>query len=109
MVNVDVFAEGNWHLDWHGPGLVDIADADLASGLVYNVFDVENYGVNDAVQKISYDLVSVMAGVLGGALILGRGFDSLMQCAVCGNQAAPEATFRALEERHHLRQIACLL
>lgn len=60
-------------------------------------------------QKFVDDLVNVMADVLGGALLLVRGFDSLRQCEVCGNQAAPEATFRVLAERRHLPQIACLL
>ena len=111
MVNADVFAEelDKRHLDV----LVDDGMADaLASGPQHDTFVAEvdaRYEVDDVVQYLVDDEVTVMVDVLSGTLILLRRFDSLWRCAVCENQAAREATFRVSGEQHHLPPIACLL
>ena len=112
MVNADVFAEelDTRHLD----DLFDdgMADAEVASDPPHDIFVAEvdaQYEVDDVVQNLVDDEVTVMADVLSGALVLLGCFDSLWRCAVCENQAAREATFRVSAEQHHLPPIACLL
>lgn len=112
LINADVFAEelDKRHLD----DLVDdgMADAELASGPQHDTFVAEvdaQYEVDDVVQNLVDDEVTVIVDVLSGALILLGRFDSLWRCAVCENQAAREATFRVSAEQHHLPPIACLL
>lgn len=110
LVNADVFAAelGKHHLDWHGaPDLVGDA-----SGPQHDTLGAEMdawYEVDDVVQNFADDEVIVMADVLSGVLVLLGCFDSVWSCAVCENQAAPEATFHVLVEQRHLPPIACLL
>lgn len=103
LVNADVFAAelGKQHLD-----------AEFASGPQHDTLGAEMdawYEVDDVVQNFADDEVIVMADVLSGVLVLLGCFDSVWSCAVCENQAAPEATFHVLVEQRHLPPIACLL